>query len=143
MSLYIDEATGKLVNIYAPYKGYSRLDTAEIRAAAGVVEIEVDTPPSEYADYPDRYNVIEDWGATARPYVVYARKASGAIRKAELAKLLATYKVDLDPLKGALIAALLAGGDSVDAKIAALRADAVSAKERYAAEVKSVNSNLS
>ena len=37
--MFIDNETKLRVNIYAPYKGFSRLDTPEIRAKAGVVEV--------------------------------------------------------------------------------------------------------
>ena len=37
--MFIDATTLKRVNIHAPYAGFSRLDTPEIRAAANVVEI--------------------------------------------------------------------------------------------------------
>ena len=37
--MFIDKETLKHVNIYAPYKGRSKLDTPEIRAVVGVIEI--------------------------------------------------------------------------------------------------------
>lgn len=84
--IYIDQATGKLVNIHAPYKGRSRLDTPEIRAEVGVVSIERDAPPDEYNDHPDWYNVQEDWEATKPPYVIFDRKPQEMIDRAEQEK---------------------------------------------------------
>ena len=79
--IYIDEETGRMVNIYAPFKGRSRLDSEEIRAAVGVVEIERDAPPEGYTDHPDWYDVREDWEATQRPYIIYTRKSDDQINE--------------------------------------------------------------
>ena len=81
--IYIDEETGRMVNIYAPFKGRSRLDSAEIRAAVGVVEIERDAPPEGYTDHPDWYEVREDWESTQRPYIIYTRKSDEQINEVE------------------------------------------------------------
>ena len=70
--MFIDEETGKLVNIHAPYKGRSRLDTPELREAVGVIEITDDQAPEDYSE--DTYYRTEDWEATQRPYIVYTRK---------------------------------------------------------------------
>ena len=80
-TLYIDQETGKLVNIHAPYKGRSRLGAPEIRAAVGVIEIERDLPPEEYNGHSDWYEVLEDWNATQRPYVIYTRKSDEQINE--------------------------------------------------------------
>ena len=87
MMLYIDEETGKLVNIHAPYKGRSRLDSPELRDAVGVIEIERDSPPDEYNDHPDWYEVREDWNATQRPYIIYTRKSDEQINEANNVKV--------------------------------------------------------
>lgn len=84
--IYIDRETGKLVNIFAPYKGRSRLDTAEIRAAVGVVEVDRDAPPVGYVEHPDWYNVREDWETTQRPYICYYRKTDQQIADIQLAQ---------------------------------------------------------
>ena len=75
--IYIDEETGRMVNIYAPFKGRSRLDSPEIRAAVGVIEIADDPAPEGYSD--DTYFRTEDWSATQRPYVIYTRKSDEQI----------------------------------------------------------------
>ena len=49
--MFIDQETLKRVNIYAPYKGRSRLDSQEIRAAVGVVEIADPVRESEETHY--------------------------------------------------------------------------------------------
>ena len=74
MTVYIDQETKKRVNIYYAYKGFSRLDTPEIRAKAGVVEIPDPTPPEDYS--PDVYNRQE---VDHPPYVVYERKPDAEI----------------------------------------------------------------
>jgi hypothetical protein len=79
MSIFIDQDTDKMVNINAPYKGRSRLDTAEIRAEVGVIEIPADEPPQEAKDNPDYYTRGEDWETTQRPYITYTRKSDDQI----------------------------------------------------------------
>ena len=77
--MFIDSETGKLVNIHAPYKGRSRLDTKELREAVGVIEIADDPAPEDYSD--DTYFRTEDWSATQRPYVTYTRKSDDQINE--------------------------------------------------------------
>lgn len=77
--IYIDEETKKLVNIKYPYKGYQSLDTPERRLAAGVIEIERDSPPEEYLINPEYYIVSEDWEATMRPYIIYTRRTDDQV----------------------------------------------------------------
>ena len=77
--IYIDEETGRMVNIYAPFKGRSRLDSAEIRAAVGVIEITDDVAPDDYSE--DLYFRTEDWFATQRPYIIYSRKPDEMVAK--------------------------------------------------------------
>ena len=72
--MYIDNKTKLRVNIHAPYKGYSRLDTEDIREAADVVEIAEPSPPVDYdSDY---------WHKTEQdvePYVVFTKKSEDHI----------------------------------------------------------------
>lgn len=74
MTIWIDETTKKRVNIMAPYKGFSRLDTPEIRERAGLIEVPEPTPPSDYSE--DTYYRTEQDEA---PYVVYTRKSDEQI----------------------------------------------------------------
>ena len=75
--IYIAQETGKRVNIHTPYKGRSRLDTEEIRAAVGVIGIEDDPKP---ADFDAQFYVVkEDWDTTQRPYTIYERKSDEQI----------------------------------------------------------------
>lgn len=74
--MFIDNETKKRVNIYAPYKGFSKLDTAEIRDAAGVVEIPDPQPPANYVE--------DEWYRTEQddaPYVVFTPKAPEQIER--------------------------------------------------------------
>ena len=77
--MFIDKETGLMVNIYAPFKGRSRLDSEEIRAAVGVVEIHDDVAPEDYSE--DLYFRTENWFATQRPYVTYTRKSDEQINE--------------------------------------------------------------
>lgn len=82
MTIWIDQETGKMVNIYAPYKGRSRLDTAEIRAEVGVVEIADPAPPTDYSD--ETYYRTEQDDA---PYVVFTKKSDEQIQAVRWAKI--------------------------------------------------------
>ena len=83
--MFIDSETGKLVNIHAPYKGRSRLDTKELREAVGVIEIADDPAPEDYSE--DTYFRTEDWNATQRPYIIYTRKSDEQINEANNVKV--------------------------------------------------------
>lgn len=96
MTLYIDQETLKRVNIYAPYKGRSKLTTPEIRAAVGVIEIADPTPPADYSD--DTYYRTEQDDA---PYVIFTRKSPEQLEQLADGKALANarkYLVDTDYL---------------------------------------------
>ena len=125
MMLYIDEETGKLVNIHAPYKGRSRIDMPELREAVGVIEIERDAPPDEYNDHPDWYDIQEDWNATQRPYIIYTRKSDEQINEVANNKVKAQI-VALEDQQGRAIREAVLTGDKtrlaeLDTQIAALR----------------------
>lgn len=81
MTIWIDEVTLLRVNINAPYKGYSKLETAEQRAAAGVIEIAAPVPPADYSD--DLYYRTEPQEA---PYIIYTRKSDEQIAAVVLRK---------------------------------------------------------
>lgn len=72
--MFIDQETNLRVNIYAQYKEFSKLDTPEIRAKAGVIEIAEPTLPEDYSE--DTYYRIEQ---DAAPYVVFTRKSDEQI----------------------------------------------------------------
>lgn len=71
--MYIDNDTKLRVNINAPYKGFSRLDTPEIRAAANVVAI-TDPVRGDEAFY---YNTEQE----AAPYLVVEPKPVESVRE--------------------------------------------------------------
>lgn len=71
--MFIDNETKLRVNINAPYKGFSRLDTPAIRAAANVVEI----PDPVRGDDNFYYNTEQD----AAPYLVVTPKSVESIRE--------------------------------------------------------------
>ena len=68
--MFIDSTTRRRVNVFAPYKGFSKLDTPEIRDRAGVIEIYPPVPPADYSD--ETYYRTEQDDA---PYVVYTKKS--------------------------------------------------------------------
>lgn len=70
--MFIDQSTLLRVNINAPYKGFSRLDTQPIRAAANVVEIAEPVRGDEQF----YYNTEQE----AAPYLVVTPKSVESIR---------------------------------------------------------------
>ena len=74
--MFIDQTTLQRVNINAPYKGRSRLNTAEIRAELGVIEIADPAPPQGAIDNPEHYYRTEQNDA---PYVVWTLKSQEQI----------------------------------------------------------------
>lgn len=79
--IYIDKETKLRVNIYYTYKGFSLLDTQEIRDRAGVIEIAEPAPPEDYS--PDTYYRTEQ---DAAPYVIYTKKSDEQIAELNLVK---------------------------------------------------------
>lgn len=74
MTIWIDDSTKLRVNIYAPYKGYSKLETAEQRAAANVVEIAEPLAPTPT----EGFTLDEEYFRTepdAFPYVIWTQKS--------------------------------------------------------------------
>jgi hypothetical protein len=84
MTIWIDKETLLWVNINRPYKGRSRLDTPEIRAAVGVVEIADPIKPDDYSDETYYKSETDDF-----PYVIYTRKPQEQIDQMLKAKALA------------------------------------------------------
>lgn len=94
--MFIDSTTQKRVNIYAPYAGFSKLDTPEIRSRAGVTEIADPVPPADYSD--ETYYRTEQEDA---PYVIYTKKSDEQLERLADDKALAAAKqhlVDTDYL---------------------------------------------
>lgn len=93
--MFID-SSGKRVNIHAPYGGRSQLDTPEIRAEVGVIEIAEPAAPEDYNDklyYRQEIDVA--------PYVIYTRKSQQQIDAANyeegMAKIRAIEQAELLP----------------------------------------------
>lgn len=80
--MFIDSTTLKRVNIHHAYKGFSRLDTPEIRERAGVIEIPEPAPPADYSE--DTYYRTEQDDA---PYVTYTKKSDEQIAAVRWNKL--------------------------------------------------------
>ena len=68
--MFIDQDTLKRVNINYAYKGFSKLDTPEIRARAGVIEIA--EPKLAEGELEEHYYRTESDSA---PYVIYTKKS--------------------------------------------------------------------
>ena len=96
--MFIDKETGKMVNISAPYKGRSRLDSPELRAAVGVIEIADPQPPQDALDNPDHY-FCTSTGDQMPPYKVWTKKSDEQIAELELTKKKAQRQIAVDTLK--------------------------------------------
>jgi hypothetical protein len=80
--MFISNETNRRVNIYQPYKGFSKLNTPEIRQRAGVIEIADPVPPADYSD--ETYYRTEQDDA---PYVIYTKKSDEQLLALRVAKL--------------------------------------------------------
>ena len=80
--MFIDSTTFRRVNIYAPYAGFSKLDTPEIRQRAGVIEIADPVPPADYSD--ETYYRTEQDDV---PYVVFTKKSDEQLLALRVSKL--------------------------------------------------------
>ena len=65
--MFIDKDTLQRVNIFAPYKGFSKLDTEEIRERAGVIEISDPARGNDEIEYTQEIN--------EPPYVIITPKS--------------------------------------------------------------------
>jgi hypothetical protein len=106
MTLWIDQATNLRVNIQWPYKDRSRLDTPEVRAELGVIEIPEPTPPNDYSD--ELYYRIEQNEA---PYVVYTRKSNEQIAQVMVAKAKMQRQATVEALIVTTVSGKLFDGD--------------------------------
>ena len=97
--IYIDQETGKRVNPYAPYKGFSRLETPEQFLKAGVISIEDDPIPEDAIKNPDFYTIQEDWETSQRPYTVYTRKSDEQVAEVVRSKAKAKRQAYVDAIK--------------------------------------------
>lgn len=118
--MFIDQITQKRVNIYAPYAGRSKLDTPEIRAELGIVEILDPTPPEDYSD--ETYYRTESDDA---PYVIYTKKSEEQLDQLHNAKV----KAQITAIEGSQARAVREAAlgqpqflQSLEAQIQALRA---------------------
>ncbi len=84
MNIWIDQETQKEVNIHAPYKGRSRLDTAEIRAAVGVIEYTITTKP---LDYSDETYTCDSTGDGMPPYRIWTKKSDEQLAQLHNSKI--------------------------------------------------------
>ena len=96
--MFIDQETLKEVNIAYPYKGRSRLDTPEIRAEVGVIEIPDPQPPQDALDNPDHY-FCTTTGDQMPPYKVWTKRSDEQIAALELVKKKAQRQVAVDNIK--------------------------------------------
>lgn len=105
-TIWIDKDTLYRVNILAPYKGFSRLDTPDIRERAGLIEIPAPLPPedirAEFEAHPDWYTVDETKD-NAPPYVLWTRKSDEQIAEIRWNKI-KTKRDELTDNGGCLVA---------------------------------------
>lgn len=79
--MFIDKETLKRVNIYGQYKGFSKLDTPEIRERAGLIEIPDPVRGNDEIEYTQEINEA--------PYVIITPKSQEQIDAQNKAKALA------------------------------------------------------
>lgn len=79
--MFIDQETLKRVNIHAPYKGRSKLNTPEIRAAVGVIEIPDPVRGNDEIEYTQE---LDD-----APYIIITPKSPEQLLAQSKAKALA------------------------------------------------------
>ena len=84
MTIWIDDSTKLRVNIHAPYKGYSKLETAAQRAVANVVETPAPTPSQDVQDNPEHYIRTE---SAAAPYITWERRSDEQIAQMKRAEM--------------------------------------------------------
>jgi len=118
--MFIDNETKLRVDIYREYKGFSRLDTPEIRATANVVEIPDPMPPEDFSD--DTYFKTEQAEA---PYVIYTKRPQEQIDAAEDSRLVQRMAALESNSMRAVREAVLTGDNirlqAIEDKIVALR----------------------
>ena len=91
--MYIDKETKLRVNHYAPYKGFSRLETPEQREAAGVIEIPDPARGNDEVEYTQELN--------EPPYIIITPKPPEMLERQQDDKDAASAKqhlVDTDYL---------------------------------------------
>ncbi len=93
--MFIDKDTLKRVNIYAAYKGRSRLDTPEIREAVGVIEIPDPVRESDETHYNQE---IDD-----APYLICTPKSPEQLAALRWSKL-KQHRDELTDNGGCLVA---------------------------------------
>jgi hypothetical protein len=76
--MFIDKDTLKRVNIYGPYKGFSKLDTPEIRERAGLIEI---ADPARGNDEIEYTQELDD-----APYIVVTPKSQEQLERQQADK---------------------------------------------------------
>ena len=123
--MFIDATTLKRVNIHAPYKGRSRLDTPEIRTAAGVIEI---ADPERMPDETHYNQEIDE-----APYLISTAKPQEQLDAAFNAKVKAQIAA-LEATQDRCVREAIVSGDNtraiaLEASIAALRATLIAMPE--------------
>lgn len=71
--MFIDKDTLKRINIYGPYKGFSKLDTPEIRERAGLIEIPDPARGNDEIEYTQELD--------EHPYIVITPKSAEQLER--------------------------------------------------------------
>lgn len=85
--MFIDQETRRRVNIYAPYKGFSKLDTPEIRERVGVMEIPDPVRMPDETHYNQEINESPYLICTPKSVEMLARQAQEKLNRESLAYL--------------------------------------------------------
>ena len=118
MTIFVDATTLRRVNIHSAYKGFSRLDSPEIRAAANVIEI---ADPVRMPDETHYNQEIDE-----APYLITTPKPQEQLDQAFNAKVKAQIAA-LEATQDRCVREAIVSGDTtravaLEASIAALRA---------------------
>ena len=95
--MFIDKETRQRVNIHAPYKGRSKLETAEERAEVGVIEIPDPTPDADVDSF-THYIQPEDYPPYLSCVLKSQKQIVDALNGESKAARAAAYAGETDPL---------------------------------------------
>jgi len=88
--MFIDKVTKLRVNEHSAYKGFSKLDTPEIRERAGLVEIPDPIRGDDLTHFNQEINEYPYLVVTQKPADMLARQEQGRINQEALAYLAST-----------------------------------------------------
>ena len=138
--MFIDNETKIRVDIWKPYKDFSRLDTQSIREQANVVEIPDPTPPEDYTE--ETYFKTE---SNSFPYIIYSKKSDSFLlnlkknkKKKEIQERTAQYKKDNQELQLSWLSVLISDSPTEVDKKAAILLDIEDLRVKYNSDIAAI-----